>query len=985
MANLHNFEAIFFVFYAFCLSFEALCFQCPSDGESGVKLPDVTSILPTTQTGYEAWAEIVVDGQLTQRIYEEFHNDPAEGHVRSERMKNNFKAEYHYYYQTNECFLITTSSRCRSTNIDEQAKIEAVAEIYGNEDQYGIIDVFGKQIGPVGIITGLMNSDKGRFYPLSGKNVKKWIFCEKDKYYITIFFQTKSNYPAYIQVTHPKNDKIMTISFVSFIPKVTSQPVTSLPLGFGCTRTTDRKLPDFPQFAGYSPRFSEPDFQFYAELVSAYTARTDDDKKFAITEYARISFAENTIVLEKTGAGGENQKILSNLDTSVVYTINEDISECKMIKIQRDMPPIMRFGLFWPDNQPFSLLHAHLWGPNEFCKPTYFGQIISGSKKMDVYECIVDDFFNGRMREHMQAVVTYYFLAGDDINRSPSKVVIKGYQNTAYQNIRIDLNIIEYSEHPVDNIEPFDISPCFQDTNEYLWFQISFPDTLQRVLSFVGRTLQVEDSFREQLHSWLQIPRIRVPDIRISFLGPTMYISVKLLERLNYRLTQTMYPHTTVAEATKIYYLNSLQDCGQICDDSDDKCSFSYCNDMRCYIYESSQDYKIQLNSTIDDCQTYGYDPESSRALKYHLMPARKVVKHMDEHVKKLFVEVGKKRIFADEVYLISGPDDIGRSDDYDKLDIAGALENEYKLFQSNRKIFNIDARRPVGLSYVQCLQECENNEDCHSLSYCSGDNNHDNECLISQLYGSQLDDKETRVNEKCNVYTKNYLASYSKIPGKALVADAIEIKSEATPEECAKECTTREDIECLSFDLCTDVSRTWSGKVIHENTCFLHSYHIAKDSKHQIDTKVWDLSKSLCTHYSRQLSQQFEQYFLQKLDDEKLPIEFADKSMENCASLCLGQKCGSYEFCQDRNPNTQEYETTCRLSRVKAEEGVSMKRSVKDCSVYVIKDHVQQTETRINDNRSLAFGLSGFFFVAALISGAGSAYYIIWRRERND
>lgn len=106
---------------------------------------------------------------------------------------------------------------------------------------------------------------------------------------------------------------------------------------------------------------------------------------------------------------------------------------------------------------------------------------------------------------------------------------------------------------------------------------------------------------------------------------------------------------------------------------------------------------------------------------------------------------------------------------------------------------------------------------------------------------------------------------------------------------------------------------------------------------------------------------------------------------MENCASLCLGQKCKSYEFCQDRNLNTGEYETTCRISRVKAEEGVSMKRSVKDCSVYVIKDHAQQTETRFNDNRSLAFGLSGFFFVAALIFGAGAAYYVIWRRERND
>lgn len=52
---------------------------------------------------------------------------------------------------------------------------------------------------------------------------------------------------------------------------------------------------------------------------------------------------------------------------------------------------------------------------------------------------------------------------------------------------------------------------------------------------------------------------------------------------------------------------------------------------------------------------------------------------------------------------------------------------------------------------------------------------------------------------------------------GKALVIDAIEIKSEISPEDCAKECTTRDDIECLSFDLCTDVSRRGSGKVTIE------------------------------------------------------------------------------------------------------------------------------------------------------------------------
>lgn len=757
MANFHSFEATFFVFYSFYISIGVFCFQCPTDGEAGVKLPDVTSFLPS-QTGYEAWAEIVVDGQLAQRINEEFHDEPGEGHVRSERVSNDFKVEYHYYYQTNECFLITSSSRCHSTTIDESAKAEAIAEIYGSEDQFGITRVFGKQIGPVGIITGLMNNDKGRFYPTPDEpNVRKWVFCEPDEYHIAIFFHMKSNNPAYIQVTHPKNDKIMTISFVSFIPKTTSSPVTSLPIGFGCSRQTTQKLPDFPQFAGYSPRISEPDFQFYAELVSAYSHLRDDDQKFAMTEYARVSFAENTVVLEKTESTGDSHKILTNLDTHVSYSIDKEKSECHMIKIQRNLPPIMMFGMLWPDSESFNLLHAHLWVPNDFCKPTYFGQTISGAKTMDVYECIIDDFFNDHRVEHIQAVVTYYFPAGDRIDRSPSKIVIRGYQQTAYRNIRIDLNIIEYSEHPVDNIESFDISQCYQDNSGYVWFQIAFPDTLKQVLSFVGRTLQVEDSFREQLHSWLQIPRIRVPDVRISFMGPTMYISVKLLERLDYQLTQKVLPNSILAEPTKIFYLNSLQECGQICDDRDSKCSFSYCSDMRCFIYESDEDYKIQVNSTTDDCQTFAYDPEDSRVVRYHKMPSRKVVKHINEHVKKLFIEVGKKRIFADDVYLISGPDDIGRSDDYNNLDIAGDLENEYQLAQSNRKIFNIDARRPVGLSYIQCLQECENNEDCHSLSYCSADNNHDNECLISQLYGSQLNDKETRVNEKCNIYTSEF------------------------------------------------------------------------------------------------------------------------------------------------------------------------------------------------------------------------------------
>jgi len=213
-----------------------------------------------------------------------------------------------------------------------------------------------------------------------------------------------------------------------------------------------------------------------------------------------------------------------------------------------------------------------------------------------------------------------------------------------------------------------------------------------------------------------------------------------------------VYQNSILTKANKVYYLNSVQDCGEICGESDRKCSFTYCSDMRCLIHDSDEQYTI--NPTLEDCHTYAFDPENQIASKFHRMSAKKLVKHINEHVRKLFVEVGKNRIFADDVYLISGPDDIGRSDDFDNQDVAGDLENEYKLAQSNRKIFNIDARRPVGLSYIQCLQECEDNADCHSLSYCSGDKDHDNECLISELFGSQLDDRETRVNEKCNIYT---------------------------------------------------------------------------------------------------------------------------------------------------------------------------------------------------------------------------------------
>jgi len=64
---------------------------------------------------------------------------------------------------------------------------------------------------------------------------------------------------------------------------------------------------------------------------------------------------------------------------------------------------------------------------------------------------------------------------------------------------------------------------------------------------------------------------------------------------------------------------------------------------------------------------------------------------------------------------------------------------------------------------------------------------------------------------------SENYLANYAKIPGKALVVDAIDVKSQLSEEDCAKECSTRDDIECLSFDLCTDVGHNWAGKSILE------------------------------------------------------------------------------------------------------------------------------------------------------------------------
>lgn len=114
-------------------------------------------------------------------------------------------------------------------------------------------------------------------------------------------------------------------------------------------------------------------------------------------------------------------------------------------------------------------------------------------------------------------------------------------------------------------------------------------------------------------------------------------------------------------------------------------------------------------------------------------------------------------------------------------------------------------------------------------------------------------------------------------------------------------------------------------------------------------------------------------------MKDDKLPVLLVGKSLESCANECLDNQCRSFEFCENRRDDSKlDIDVTCRISDMKAIDGVSMRQAQKSgCSVYIAKNDPKTAQiSEIKSSKiGLAIGWGLFFFLIAALVGAAASY----------
>lgn len=723
--------------------------------ESFSRPKSLSKIVPH-ETGYEATIEIVIDGQFFTKVHEEYSTDTQEGHLKVFSVEKGEDLEFHYYLSTKELFIIKRHSKCSTIVLNSTNKHIGLGAVFDGKLDIDLSSYLGEQLGFVGLAIGLISDDQAEYVESSEiPHLRKWLIHNHHQVEIQIASYEASSFPASIAIFDSVKKSKVSINFLSFFARKTKNLITNYPYGKACQRIANIEMPKFPQFAGFSSEFSKSDFKFSVEMSASYSIESDgNDQQSVVLDQIRLNYAEKVFSIEFPSVDSSNKKVV-DLNNDILYQIDPKTRSCTQTKRPHSSKSEGNLiGVKWPiDTYEFNLLNSNLWTKDGYCKPSYFGQTLLLGRKMDIFECKVRYFFNLDWTWEDEAVVTYFFDADDKIknnNRAPMKVIIhllKNQPSTGNGNVKIEINVIEYSENLIDDIEAFDLSACYDSDRKYSWVQFAFVDTFDKYSSMVGRGIEIENSFRQKLYSELEIPRIRVPEVRILFQNSIVFISVKILERPDYQFSHSIHSDSVIVNHDQVFYLNSIEDCADLCSGTEPGCDFSYCSDMKCVLFTLGRDVQWpQMNFKTPECKTY------STRNKKDLMSVRRLIKHMYDNRGKMFIQTGKTHIFCDNVYQISSPTDTSSyqsSFDYDSII---ALENEYGLTHANRKIIDSNALKPIKLSFIQCLDECENSDDCHSVSYCPSSG--ENECTISSKHGLELhNDDKIVFREGCDVF----------------------------------------------------------------------------------------------------------------------------------------------------------------------------------------------------------------------------------------
>lgn len=738
--------------FGFCLVllFVSVEGACPGKGTLGNRPKDLLNLVPS-QTGYESWIEVAENTVLKTRMHETYFKDREEGHVST--FKDWIKTDVDYYYHSDEVFVRTRSCTVSSLTAKKGNVIRSLLPELAKDELY---DLFGLPLGPVSLLLSLASREDGRY--TTGDEYSTFSYCKDGSYEIEVNYDLKTDLPVFMTIglgTSNSPESVIQINFLRFQPRTDKQSYTTYPYD-DCDRLKPTDPETFPTFPAF--RISGNDFKFYLELEASISLQNVDNGSFV--DRARVSFVENTLSVETRNISSRDRTLVKSVydrHTGTTYTITET-GECQQIESIPIQPESKLFvhPLSWPylgyaKKYSFNLLDPELWSVFVKREVQYYGQTMLEGKLVDIYARTLSGFF----RWYLGARAIYFFEVTSSKERVPKKIVIKSLPSRfghQHGDFLIDLNIVHYTEKNYDN-HAFDVSACFPDAREYQYFQVSFSDSLNNILSLLKADVEIEDSFRQQLHSYLKVPEIRVPTIKTTFYGNRLYISGKLLGPPRFDLRFNKIFNMRVENGDSVNYVDSPEECAQICLDEGKNCDFSYCNNLKCEVVYKT---KNKWGETAEDENCNFYYASNDIADDFNPLAftsTNKLISYMKKNVKGLFIEVDKKPMFADDVYPVSGPDDIGRYDQDGEWAInTDPLQVEYKLVMERHKIMDIRAVIPVGLTRKECLEECENDENCHSVSYCS---NTEKECKLSSLMGSELTKENTKFSDFCNTYSR--------------------------------------------------------------------------------------------------------------------------------------------------------------------------------------------------------------------------------------
>uniref|UniRef100_T1K411 Apple domain-containing protein n=1 Tax=Tetranychus urticae TaxID=32264 RepID=T1K411_TETUR len=937
--------------------------------------------MKTIETGYHARIELVNGAGHLLEVEESFNSQNSFGLIKLNDDVGNEQRSFWYYLESKEFFYIDSDQSCTVSTLNDQTKKSIISEwlaFNSLPDETSIFDD-PKNLGPILLFLYLASKSNDLQYTgtvdLDGRKCNSWFYClHDDGPYFDVYFDT-NDIPVRLVSSYPDNPTLTTtINIINFEPLI-NQPsdLITYPYGYGCKRTVTTSVP--------TPIFAQSD-TFNLDLEAALSF-TEPDRS-AITTARIVKY--QGIYSYDLKENGITKRIIHDPKLLIDFQVDPLTGTC----VEGQASVGVGYGftyLRWPyfDKEKFNILDDSVMNLGSV---SYMGQIRSETGRLDVFEKQAVNFFYLDGSKY-SAIITYFFPASYDKrvstrNQAPTKIIIKpGRELSQFKSDelvnRIEVKVISYHESSIDFENRFDISGCFNGQGDYTWFQIVFSGRQTDLASWMNQDEYLKEKIRSALSF---IPMVRLPDIRVSFIGNMIYITCKLIERPSYEYDFYKTPGFTISNPSRIILRDHEQDCGEVCAEDEDCTNFAYCNNLECRIFSQKKSTYPQIVET-SDCDGFGRN-------NYFVNPKTEVESNFLKSSKSLIHEIKAKITNGDFnfkepalsalfLFIVSGPDQLGDPDsilgDDEVDDIISSVGDHYQVVLSNRRLLQGNA--VLGLDYLSCLTECDNDDSCLVVSFCSS---RKGECILGNST-QDVNEDSTALSKGCNILSKSYLTYFRKFPGRSLILDAEQILKNTGKDECARICAQSTSQPCESFDYCPEAGLNQKGsKKI--KACFLHNFHIAKDTSSTIDGKVWNFNETKCDHYAKVLSKDYKQLIGLKFNDnmkDSILVQTSGISLERCAGSCsTSGNCESYDFCEVKTQSGQ-ITSKCRLSSSKpnSKSSQSIENSLEKCSIY-LTSHSEKSEADKSSSKIWMFiFLSCSMFICAFVIGIiGARYY---------